>query len=95
MVEKKYQTKADIWGMGCVIAELDACSKPYIEAGVDRKDRQLFKAANSCFPLSPKPDVEIGTVSSKDLLIVILKTLGQQGEQDLSFVTDEEAVSYI
>lgn len=58
MIEKRYQTKADIWGMGCIIAELVCCSKPYIDAGVDPKDTKLFQSANSCFPLSPRPEIK-------------------------------------
>ena len=77
MTEKRYQNKADIWSMGCVFAELVYCSKPFIESGVDPEERHLFRTANSCFPLSPKNGAELGTVSSYDLLVVILKTLGQ------------------
>jgi hypothetical protein len=62
----------------------------------------LFQG-NSCFPLSPfgKKDGKDGdktkqhTISKNDQLKVILKDLGIQTDEDLSFITSEHAIQYV
>ena len=74
-----------------------------------KQDRYLFQG-NSCFPLSPcsentkkknevaaekagKPGVHV--ISKSDQIKVILKELGEQNDESLSFLTSEHAISYI
>ena len=50
LLEKDYGTAIDIWGVGCIFAELLGMMKINAPTFVDRKP--LFPG-KSCFPLSP------------------------------------------
>ena len=67
LIQKHYDFSVDIWALGCVLAELMATSKQYLEQhkfcdmGDGKRcnmiktclaDRHLFKG-KSCYPLSP------------------------------------------
>lgn len=63
---------------------------------------QNFFPSVSCFPLSPPGpnDVQEGEngellLSSKDHLNLIISTLGNPDEADLSFLSDEKAIDYV
>jgi hypothetical protein len=62
------------------------------------KHKYLFPGA-SCFPLSPSSksidEFNDSIVSKSDQMKVILDTIGIQDEEDLNFVTDAEAKSYV
>lgn len=59
MLSQFYDTKVDIWGLGCMFYEL-----AYMVDNVehDPDDRILFKG-NSCFPLSPKKNNDDDTIN--------------------------------
>ena len=67
-----------------------------------REKRYLFQG-NSCFPLSPCSDNKtkqedkqaVHIISKTDQVKVILKELGTQTEEQLSFLTSEHALTYI
>jgi serine/threonine protein kinase len=48
----KYDQKVDIWGIGCVFAEIVYMWSQENNKIVDPNNRYLFKG-NSCYPLSP------------------------------------------
>lgn len=70
--------------------------------------RYLYQG-NSCFPLSPceknddekdkkdgdKSEEKVHVISKDDQNLVILKDLGVQSEQDLSFLTSKHAINYV
>mmetsp|Transcript_363 Transcript_363/g.300 ORF Transcript_363/g.300 Transcript_363/m.300 type:complete len:138 (+) Transcript_363:2307-2720(+) len=71
--------------------------------------RYLFQG-NSCFPLSPcnkddddgakkgakkEGDKKYHVISKNDQVKVILKDLGIQSDNDLSFITSEHAIQYV
>ena len=99
-MEKRYGTSADIWSLGCVLAELIFCTRKYKNKGQKMVGpRRLFRGS-SCFPLSPSSGISNFTnqdeniVSNNDQLIKILEVLGHQDSSDLSFVTEESALNY-
>ena len=53
LLEKDYGTAIDIWGVGCIFAELLGMMKRSVPTFIDRKP--LFPG-KSCFPLSPGKD---------------------------------------
>lgn len=63
MVENKYETSADVWGMGVVFSEVIFSSKVYIDMGVDPNKGFIFPG-DSCFPLTPDSKLEQGHVSN-------------------------------
>ena len=70
MVCPFYDTKVDIWGLGCIIYELAFMSD---NAANDLSDRYLFKGT-SCYPLSPMHNDhdEVIPVGNNDQLVKIL-----------------------
>mmetsp|Transcript_12979 Transcript_12979/g.20117 ORF Transcript_12979/g.20117 Transcript_12979/m.20117 type:complete len:209 (-) Transcript_12979:337-963(-) len=52
LMEKHYDAAVDIWGLGCILAELLAASRVY-RAENSSTSWILFKG-DSCYPLSPK-----------------------------------------
>ena len=79
-----YDSKIDIWSLGCIFAEVVwtwSSSKP------DPNSRYLFKGY-SCYPLSPSYKSEKETkISKSDQLIKILETIGLQDEDQLRDLT--------
>jgi len=74
MVCPFYDTKVDIWGLGCIIYEL---AYMFDNVENDPEERFLFKGT-SCYPLSPMKDEqnEITNIGSNDQLVKILQVLG-------------------
>ena len=101
LVEKNYNQQIDIWGIGCIIAELIRCSKPYQEHDEKwSKNKRYLFPGSSCFPLSPrKGSKDHGSssrklVSSRDQLKLILNMLGRQNEDDSSFITEPDVLDF-
>jgi serine/threonine protein kinase len=80
-----------MWSFGCVLAELLFVIS---NAGNNNTKRVLFPG-KFCFPLSPKMSQNSSTISKKDQLKVIINVLGHLNEEDISFVTDDEALEYL
>lgn len=76
--EKEYNSKVDIWSLGCILSELVTCTKQYADSGINYS-RVLFKGS-SCFPLSPMEQNVGGkkqaVMDENDQLKVILRILG-------------------
>ena len=73
-----YDTKVDMWSIGCIFAEL---AYMWDNENNLAEERYLFKGT-SCFPLSPvnNTDTKNGTeytVSENDQIVLILETLGK------------------
>ena len=107
LVEKDYGPAVDIWSAGCILAELLQKIEAHQASATTIKNQPLFPG-KCCFPLSPdkhkmtKTSVQKSTgedkkypVSEHDQLAVILSVLGMPSEDDLCFVTDPSAKSYI
>jgi len=96
LLEKSYTTSIDIWGAGCVFAELLQMINGNRAGYLDR--RPLFPGS-SCFPLSPqlKPgsDIEIEHFSPGDQLMTICKILGSPIGDMTNFITDKGAKEYL
>jgi mitogen-activated protein kinase 1/3 len=52
LIEKNYDSKIDVWSLGCIFAELLQGMK---EFSANIYDRLPFFPGQSCFPLSPDP----------------------------------------
>lgn len=96
LIEKNYNSKIDIWSLGCIFGELLQMMPEHAETTLDRAP--LFPGT-SCFPLSPDSNAKIiqcgFPVSQMDQLIVITKVLGFPTKDDLEFITDKKALDYI
>lgn len=96
LLEKVYFGGVDIWGAGCVFAELLQMIK---ENNVNCSDRVALFPGTSCFPLSPQVKQnskgEIEHFNSGDQLITICKLLGNPTEEEASFITDLGAKQYM
>ena len=51
LVEKRYDTAADMWSLGCILYELFTILQP--ECDAEEKSCQALFPGDSCFPLSP------------------------------------------
>jgi mitogen-activated protein kinase 1/3 len=93
-VEKQYDQAIDIWSLGCILHEM---IKVIGNKNMEPIDRILFPG-KSCFPLSPcekKRNQGSNLITSSDQMKLILKYLGKQSEEDLSFMTDDPAIVYV
>lgn len=93
-----YNTGADIWSLGCILAELIYCSVEYSkQIDFDNKRRFVFQG-DSCFPISPQRNSSNNnqeTVSSNDQIIKICERLRGLDPKDFSFITDPVISEYI
>ena len=95
--EHNYTEKAEVWSVGCIIAEIFQRTQDDI-----LQHGQIFPG-DSCYPLSPKPSGQssISTsqdsnihVSDQDQLLVIARSLGPSA-MDSSFVGDSFYKGYL
>jgi len=100
LIEKNYSSAIDIWSVGCIFAELMMMIRENAATFVDRTP--LFPG-KFCFPLSPpnKNQIKIqmnekGFPNDKsEQLNVIFDVIGTPSEDDMSFVTDQNAILYL
>lgn len=96
-MEKDYGKEVDIWAVGVIWGELlstleQNCPNP-------KKRRCLFPG-KYCFPLSPNnndecDDLGIPLSQKNDQLELIFNLIGSPTENDMSFVTDAKALTYL
>ncbi len=96
LLEKVYTSAVDMWGAGCVFAELLEMIK---ENQPDIRKRSALFPGRSCFPLSPSmnpTEKVLGMpVSPCDQLAVIMEVFGSPSTTDLSFLNDQRAEDYV
>lgn len=96
LLEKDYGPAIDMWSVGCIFAELLGMMKESAPTYLDRKP--LFPG-KSCFPLSPDRHARIQAngfpVTKDDQLAVIFEILGTPEGDDIAFVTDTKATTYL
>mmetsp|Transcript_38074 Transcript_38074/g.58102 ORF Transcript_38074/g.58102 Transcript_38074/m.58102 type:complete len:144 (-) Transcript_38074:212-643(-) len=90
LLEKEYDSRVDIWGAGCTVAEILSSTTPYVEQGLNPEDRYVFQGA-SCYPLSPAGN----DVKDGDQMQIILHMLGRQSDASLRFVGNGEVANYV
>ena len=78
LMQPTYNTQNDIWGVGCILAEmlllLQRTITPVKEVTI--KDQIMFPG-NKCFPLTPQANQEYEQeLEDKDQLLHILQVLG-------------------
>ena len=96
LVERIYTTSVDIWGAGCIFAEVLNMMNENQPFPLRRSP--LFPG-RSCYPLSPdimaiKQAKEIHTTST-DQLNLIFQVLGSPDYESLAFLSDQKAKDYI
>ena len=94
-----------MWSFGCIIFEL----LQYVHKNPDhfqkefQQKRYLFQGG-SCFPLSPCKNKnannegkskKVNMIGNTDQVKVILRSIGEQSENDLSFLTSSHAIQYV
>lgn len=102
-MEKNYDEKIDMWGLGCVFAEMILCCNDLnsAEDNFDPLVERYIMSGGSCFPLSPckkmmsKEQDQEFVVARDDQIIKIIEMTGRPSEEQLCFVTDEDTIHYI
>jgi len=99
---ENYDTAVDIWGAGCIFAELLQTIK---KVKSDWHNRKPIFLGEYCFPLSPPPRESMkeehrnGAVHvfphENDQLAKIVQTLGFPSEKSMSFVQNYDAKAYL
>jgi serine/threonine protein kinase len=90
LLHDTYNCAMDIWGAGCVFAELLQMLEP-------GKPRLPLFPGTSCYPLSPALNSagSTSTFSDQDQLIMICKVLGTPSQSDIAFLTDASAQYHV
>jgi len=88
-----------MWSFGCILYELlkYTLRDPKISKYDFLKQRFLFKAT-SCFPLTPINDQAGGMhteIGEYDLMLVILRSLGYQTQNNFSFLSRHFGSKYV
>mmetsp|Transcript_35684 Transcript_35684/g.54611 ORF Transcript_35684/g.54611 Transcript_35684/m.54611 type:complete len:230 (+) Transcript_35684:329-1018(+) len=99
LLEKHYSFEADIWSIGCIIAEILLSQEIYSLNSDYSYERYLFKAT-SCYPLSPVSELKdkedlLDRIENLDLVKVILSILGDQRGYDLSYISSHQLHKYV
>lgn len=98
LIESDYTGAIDVWSVGCIFAELMMMIKENAPTFIDRTP--LFPG-KFCFPLSPPGSKKVrlnehGFPNEKsDQLSVIFDVIGTPSEDDIDFITDENALLYL
>ena len=95
LLEPLYTSSVDIWGAGCIFAEILGMMED--NQPNHSKRRPLFPG-KSCFPLSPDLDTmkeHSITTTNTDQLNLIFQLLGTPQPHAYSFLTDNKAKEYI
>ena len=98
LIESDYTSAIDVWSVGCIFAELMMMIKENAPTFIDRTP--LFPG-KFCFPLSPPGSKKVrlnehGFPNEKsDQLAVIFDVIGTPSEEDIQFITDENALLYL
>ena len=89
LLDKNYDQASDIWSAGIVLGEL----LKVVESSNQQK-QSLF-AGDSCYPMSPinKKGNDIG--ENDQIFKIFEKYKDINTDEDLSFVTDENSMSYL
>ena len=96
-MEKEYGKAVDVWSTGVIFGELLFTLKANCD---DFKQRKCLFPGKFCFPLSPNAraaldDDGIPIENERDQMNMIFNFIGTPSEADMSFITDEKALSYI
>ena len=96
LLEKGYSKPIDVWSAGCIFGELVKMQKSVCVSSLHRFP--LFPG-KYCFPVSPNTLNVIyknGYPQGRnDQLAMILSTLGKPTPEDMSFLSDDNAKSYL
>eukprot|EP01022_Parablepharisma_sp_SALTPOND_P014778 TRINITY_DN2047_c0_g1_i1.p1 TRINITY_DN2047_c0_g1~~TRINITY_DN2047_c0_g1_i1.p1 ORF type:complete len:585 (+),score=9.41 TRINITY_DN2047_c0_g1_i1:191-1756(+) len=89
LLEEMYGPPVDMWGLGCIFAEL---LQILLMNPQDSSSRGPLFPGTCCFPLSPgRRDTQV----EGDQIRVICKVLGMPKEKDMDFITSLEKRYYI
>eukprot|EP00826_Nyctotherus_ovalis_P011505 TRINITY_DN12991_c0_g8_i1.p1 TRINITY_DN12991_c0_g8~~TRINITY_DN12991_c0_g8_i1.p1 ORF type:complete len:487 (-),score=115.74 TRINITY_DN12991_c0_g8_i1:124-1536(-) len=95
LIEEAYTASVDVWGAGCVFAELLEMVK---ENQTSIGKRSPLFPGDSCFPLSPALVYGANIMAhcmSQDQLTTILQFIGKLAEEDLAFLKDSDKQEYV
>ena len=84
----------DIWSLGCIMGQM--MSQIFLE----KSSKRAFFRGNSCYPLSPADETlqrvkGSDYVAKKDQILAIIKNLGHPSHFDQSFISDDQALTYL
>ena len=96
LCEKDYGKPVDIWASGVIFGELLLMLEANESQSATRKN--LFPG-RFCFPLSPNKNAEkdekgIPVPANNDMMDLIIDFVGSPNYDDLSFISDEKALTY-
>jgi mitogen-activated protein kinase 1/3 len=96
IVLEPYDSKIDIWSVGCIFAEAMRCSIPQSKKNnASLKQRFLF-TGSSCYPISPANSQDEHQVDINDQLIKITERFPKiKKDIDLSFISSPDSVEYM
>ena len=95
LIYPDYDKSCDIWSLGCVLAELMACSKPYSSKKMYQLNRRILFSGHSSYPLSPRRDIDNKSIKHSDQMFKILEKIKIDLDIDASFLTDENSISFL
>ena len=96
LLEENYTEAIDVWGIGCIFAELLGMMQENVPFF---RDREPLFPGGSCFPLSPgnkdSNDFKFHTRGNRDQLNLIFNVLGTPSESDIEQLEKQDAKRYI
>ena len=53
LLDQNYNQAVDVWSLGCIVAEMIACSNEYVDEKKYQLDKRILFKGNCCHPISP------------------------------------------
>lgn len=53
LLDHNYNQAADVWALGCILAEMVNCSTPYVEKKNYQYHKRVMFQGSCCHPISP------------------------------------------
>ena len=95
LMDQNYNQASDIWSVGCILAELIACTDVYDKDNMYQCPKRCMFRGTSCYPLEHGDNDPGEEISEDDMIIKIFEKSSQiNPNHDFSFLTEQQILDF-